>query len=330
MWLWSIWATNPDTAEEYEVVSRVGGAGAYNPAWSPTGEWLAYSNLQIGTPSSHNDDLYVSPKDGPLPNLGFALTWDSVVGNSGTADQCACWSPSGPNIYFSRHSYDTGQADIFVVTTSGGGPINLTNRPEGFDAYPSAKRALTFSDVWPEHWAYDEIEACHRAGIVGGYEDGLYYPDRAVCRDQMAVYISRALALGDEHVPTGPAQASFEDVPPDHWAFKYVEYALDRGVVAGYEDGLYHPDWPVDRGQMAVFIARALAGGDDAIPPPPFFPTFDDVTRFNQWSWCYKHVEYLASQGVVSGYRGGLYHPECTCSRDQMAVYIARAFGLAI
>ena len=48
----------------------------------------------------------------------------------------------------------------------------------------------------------------------------------------------------------------------------------------------------------------------------------------NAWAWCHKHVEFLAGRGVVTGYLDGLYHPESAVTRDQMAVYIARAFEL--
>ena len=52
-----------------------------------------------------------------------------------------------------------------------------------------------FPDVGPDHWAYSEINACLAAGIVAGYEDGYYHPERQVTRDQMAVYVARAFAL---------------------------------------------------------------------------------------------------------------------------------------
>ncbi len=59
-------------------------------------------------------------------------------------------------------------------------------------------------------------------------------------------------------------------------------------------------------------------------------PIFSDVTDSNEWSWCYKHVQYLCAEGLISGYPGGLHHPEHLCSRDQMAVYIANAFMLPL
>jgi hypothetical protein len=39
-------------------------------------------------------------------------------------------------------------------------------------------------------------------------------------------------------------------------------------------------------------------------------------------------VEYLADLGIVAGYSDGLYRPGATVTRDQMAVYVARAFDL--
>ena len=186
-----------------------------------------------------------------------------------------------------------------------------------------------FDDVTCEQWAAKEIEACWEAGIVKGYTEDFYRPADSVTRDQMAVFISRALAGGDEHVPTGPATPSFKDVPADHWAYRYVEYAAGHKVVEGYERGMYQPDTVVDRGQMAVFIARALVSplGDAGLLGyfPPLAPSFSDVQpRF----WAYKYIEYIKSRGVVTGYPDRLYHPEYDCTRDQLAVYVARAFQL--
>jgi hypothetical protein len=116
-------------------------------------------------------------------------------------------------------------------------------------------------------------------------------------------------------------------VSSEFWAYKHIEYAVSQNVVKGYDDGTYLPGQTVDRGQMAVYVARAMVapGGDAAVPdsvPPPAFP--DVLPDF----WAYKQVEYCAGQGVVKGYDDGNYHPEIVVTRDQMAVYIARAFGL--
>jgi PKD repeat protein len=197
---------------------------------------------------------------------------------------------------------------------------------------------VTFQDVLLDHWACNEVLACVDANIVSGYDDGLYRPDTEVTRDQMAVYISRALAGGDENVPDPSGDPTFPDVLAGDWGYKHVEYAAAQNVVAGYEDGLYHPEYQVTRDQMAVYVARALVApeGDEGlvgyVPADP--RNFPDVPATGYGDsgtdpyWAYKHIEYSVENGVVQGYEDGYYHPADPVTRDQMAVYIARAFGL--
>ena len=201
-------------------------------------------------------------------------------------------------------------------------------------------RIAMFSDVpaWgygaqglEPFWAYYAIQSCADGGVVAGYPDGTYQPTSQVDRAQMAVFAARALAGNDGNVPPFADTPTFPDVGEMHWALKYVEYAVTQNVVGGYPDGFYRPNEPVTRGQMAVFVARALVApaGDGGVPAGPTEPTFPDVTSSNDWSWCYNHVEHIAGEGVAQGYTDGLYHPEYVCARDQMAVFIARAFGLS-
>jgi hypothetical protein len=184
---------------------------------------------------------------------------------------------------------------------------------------------MVFSDVPVGSWGHDEIYAAAGAGIVQGYRDGTYRPKGRVTRDQMAVYLARALCHGDEYLPTGPASASFPDVSPDCWAYDHIEYAFAQGVTEGFEDGTYRPTLTVNRGQMAAFLARALVGGDDSIPTGPATATFSDVPADFPFS---RHVEYIYSQGITTGYTDGTFHPEYACLRDQMAVFVSRAFRL--
>jgi hypothetical protein len=147
----------------------------------------------------------------------------------------------------------------------------------------------------------------------------------------MAVYVARVLVQpsGDAAIPDPPATPSFSDVPGDYWAYPQIEYAVSQRVVQGYGDGRYQPTGVVDRGQMAVFAARAMVApaGDAAVPDPMPPLSFPDVASD---FWACKWVEYCAGQGVVKGYDDGNYHPEYQVTRDQMAVYVARAFQLPL
>jgi len=244
-------------------------------------------------------------------------------------------SPTSWNWDFGDGGISTQQHPVHQYAAAGIYDVSLTVSGLGGrdgESAPSYIR-VSFSDVPiapddPEdYWALDYILACVEAGIVDGYPDVSYRPALPVARDQMAVFVSRALAGGDALVPTGPATAAFTDIPTDHWAFRYVAYAVDTGVTGGYSDGTYRPTVTVDRGQMAVFIARAMCGGDAFVPTGPATAFFPDVPTDH---WAFKYVEYIRGESVSGGYPDGTYRPLVACTRDQMAVYVARAFGLAM
>lgn len=59
-------------------------------------------------------------------------------------------------------------------------------------------------------------------------------------------------------VSPAPGVATFNDVPTSNPFFQYVEALAASGVTGGCGNGNYCPDTPVTRGQMAVFLAKAL------------------------------------------------------------------------
>ena len=59
-------------------------------------------------------------------------------------------------------------------------------------------------------------------------------------------------------VSPAPATATFGDVPTSSPQFQFVEALVAAGITAGCGGGNYCPTSPVTRGQMAVFLAKAL------------------------------------------------------------------------
>lgn len=59
-------------------------------------------------------------------------------------------------------------------------------------------------------------------------------------------------------VSPAPAAATFGDVPTSHPFFQFVEALAASGITAGCGSGNYCPNAPLTRGQMAVFLAKAL------------------------------------------------------------------------
>ena len=59
-------------------------------------------------------------------------------------------------------------------------------------------------------------------------------------------------------VSPAPTTATFNDVPTGHPFFQFVEALAASGITAGCGGGDFCPNAPLTRGQMAVFLAKAL------------------------------------------------------------------------
>ena len=115
----------------------------------------------------------------------------------------------------------------------------------------------TFADT-VGHWAEDWIEALKNDGITSGCATGLYCPDSAVTRAQMAVFLLKA-KYGSSYTPhVVGASTGFGDVAADYWAAAWIKQLAAESITGGCGGGLYCPDNPVTRAQMAVFLVRTF------------------------------------------------------------------------
>ncbi|HEX9943588.1 MAG TPA: S-layer homology domain-containing protein [Thermoanaerobaculia bacterium] len=114
--------------------------------------------------------------------------------------------------------------------------------------------------------------------------------------------------------------ATFADVPPTHWAWRFVENMYARGISFGCGSSplLFCPENNVSRAEMAVFLLRAKEGAA-YVPPACTTPRFADVpcsSPFAPW------INELVARGVTAGCGGGNYCPTTAVTRDQMAVFL--------
>ena len=168
-------------------------------------------------------------------------------------------------------------------------------------------------------WNYYIEELAGRGPfIVSGFGDGTYRPTADVLRNSMAVYMARALKLD-----LLPYAGVFPDVVEGSFGALEIEALVRTGIVTGYADG-YRPTAVVNRGQMAAYVARGIAGGDEFVPSGPATQTFDDVAPDFGF---YKYIEYAVAQGVVTGYAvDNTYRPANAVNRGQMSAFVWRSF----
>jgi hypothetical protein len=150
--------------------------------------------------------------------------------------------------------------------------VNAFGVPQSTPATP------TFVDVPPAHPFYRYIEAAAAAGIVSGYTcgapgepcPGAYFrPNNDVTRGQLSKIVvnTAGWALLD------PPVAHFRDVPPGSVFYPFVETAVCRGLVTGYDCGPgcyeFRPANNATRGQIAKIAYNAITGAQACATATP-------------------------------------------------------------
>jgi hypothetical protein len=223
----------------------------------------------------------------------------------------------------------------------------------------------SFSDVPRSHPFYKRIEALLHYGIAAGCTATEYCPELVVDRSEMAIALANGLAGLPELVPstgvvfsaTGPASGDayncsaggnslFADISPTDSFCKHAHYLAAYNVTFGCGGANYCPGQTVTRNAMAAFLARAIAvalGAGNSVPlaygPDPVTgrlyscnagsPTihFTDVPTSN--AFC-KAIHYLWAREIADGCSATQYCATAPLSRDAMAKFITRGFGLEL
>jgi len=247
--------------------------------------------------------------------VGYVHEFDTI--NNGCVKGSASWCFSSawyPSSAFapSRGAMTSSRANIRAILDA--------MAPTCYGGVRDADGEL-FKDLPPGATGHDEAQKLHDAGVTQGCQAApcrLFCPDDAVTRGQMAAFIVRAANL-----PIPSSAPPFSDVPATHPFAKEIAALVAAKITQGCGDGTsYCPDTAVTRGQMAAFISRAKGWTSWSGSHPGFL----DVPPSHAF---HAQIMALASHGVTQGCGDGTkYCPDQPITRGQMAVFLARAFGL--
>lgn len=144
--------------------------------------------------------------------------------------------------------------------------------------------AGNFTDVKAGMWCNRAIATLTNMGIIKGYTDGSFQPNKSITRAELATIIARFAKL-DVNTKT------FSDIT-GHWAQKNIELAAGNGWINGYEDGTFRPNNNITRAETFAMINRVLDRQTESVSD--LLPT----SEMNMWSdnlnenaWYYKDVQ---------------------------------------
>jgi hypothetical protein len=279
-----------------------------------------------GATTTRSFMLTVSTCGASLSKTGQNFAANGGTGNfTVTIDGACTWTAVSNNPSFITIVSPQGQqAGSRTVSFSVAGHSNATPRSGTITVAGQTflvRQGAQFLDVPVGAPLYEEIGKLSAVGVTQGCGNGNYCPEPAVTREQMAVFLIRA--LGDFN-PPAPGAQRFADVPSTNPFYAFIEQMAVRGITSGCGGGNYCPTANVTREQMAAFIIRALHN-PGYVPPMPGTQRFADVPSSNPF---YGHIEEMAVRQITLGCGGGNYCPTANVTRGQMAAFLVRAFGL--
>jgi hypothetical protein len=116
---------------------------------------------------------------------------------------------------------------------------------------------------------------------------------------------------------------SFADVPSAYWSWGFIERLYNAGITAGCGTNplIYCPNNTVTRAEMALFLLRGEHGSGYVPPAVGDSTGFTDVVPTY---WAATWIKQLYAEGITAGCGPGIYCPDSTVTRAQMAVFLLR------
>ena len=183
----------------------------------------------------------------------------------------------------------------------------------------AADGSTYFTDVHEDDWFNADVGYAYERGILLGTDDDTFSPLEATSRGMVVTVLYRF-----EGKPSPSAKSTFPDVDQDEFYADAVAWGEEVGVVARFDDGLFRPNDPVTREQLAVFLQRyAEFKGYDAEAEADLsdFSDEDEVSAFAQAA-----VEWANANGLIRGLDDGRLAPRSNASRAEFAAILNRFF----
>ena len=135
-----------------------------------------------------------------------------------------------------------------------------------------------FSDVSSSHPYIAAIRWGKESGVLSGYPDGTFQPDRTVNR---AEFLKIVLAADGIDVASASDPTGFRDVNESAWYAPYIRYAKRQGIVQGYPDESFKPEQAVNFAEALKMAYVALAISGDASASGAWYEPYLSHARSN-------------------------------------------------
>ena len=179
---------------------------------------------------------------------------------------------------------------------------------------------LPFNDVPEGYWAYDAIQYVYGEGLMAGTSGSTFSPEGTTTRGQIVTILWRLSGS-----PVVNYLMDFDDVDPAAYYAEAIRWATSEGIAGGYGGGVFGPDDPITREQLAVMLHRYAQhqGCDVSIGEDTNILSYADA--FDVSEYAVSALQWACGTGIISGTGdGSTLTPQGEATRAQAATVLMR------
>ncbi|HHY13134.1 MAG TPA: hypothetical protein GX526_00610, partial [Thermoanaerobacterales bacterium] len=167
-----------------------------------------------------------------------------------------------------------------------------------------------------DHWAKDKITEWIQKGLVSGYTNGTFKPDKSIIRAEFMTLVNRAFGFSEK------ATIEFSDVAAEDWFYDEIAKAVKAGYISGYQDGTVKPNREISRQEAAVALCKVLNLEAKITEEIEAFTDADSIP-----AWSKPYISALVAKGYMAGYPDGSFRAERHITRAETVTMLDKALG---
>ena len=225
-----------------------------------------------------------------------------LVGANATAGKLA-------ELTFTAKQSIDNVAKLFTVKSAQLSKTDGSYISVSFNGSDHSCASTNFTDVAPNSWYHDAVDYVLKENIMDGYNAATFGPNDSLSRAMMV-----QILYNKANQPAVTQSNKFPDVRAGDWAGNAIAWAQLNGVVAGYGDGTFRPNYKVTLEQIAVMLWNNEKQ-----------PTGSASISGKYDSWAANALSWAQSEGIFEGMACSDF--TVTATRAQAAQMLMNYFG---
>ena len=222
------------------------------------------------------------------------------------------------------------ELERLTVTDGNGNEIKLTNKGNGTFTFtmPASQVEVTatfrtvaeplpFTDIPAGAWYEEAARYVYEHDLMTGTSAATFSPDVTTTRGMIVTILWRIAGS-----PATSETAIFPDVVMDSYYTDAVAWASATGIVNGYDNGLFGPDDPITREQMAAILYRYAQYSGCDMTARADLSSYMDTVQIT--SYAVEALAWANETGLIVGTSTTTLTPDGSATRAQVATIVMR------